>query len=230
MKKLVIVGAGEIAHCAYEYFTHDSDYRVVGFAVSREYLRGGAFLDLPLIALEELEGIYPAEEFSAFVALGNGQLNRERTRLFLSLKERGYTLASYVSSKAFVWHNVEIGENCFILEHNVLQPFTKVCDNVTMWSGNHLGHRSCVREHCFITSHCVISGYCEIGSYSFLGVNCAVADHIKIAQDNFIALGSVINKNTQENAIYRGNPASLSKIPARQFCKVKEDIRQERKC
>lgn len=34
-KNLLIVGAGEFADIAYEYFTVDSDYTVVGFAVER---------------------------------------------------------------------------------------------------------------------------------------------------------------------------------------------------
>ena len=38
-KKLVIVGAGEFAEIAYEYFTYDSDYEVVGFAVEKAYIK-----------------------------------------------------------------------------------------------------------------------------------------------------------------------------------------------
>ena len=32
-KKLILVGAGELAEIAYEYFTHDSEYEVVAFSV-----------------------------------------------------------------------------------------------------------------------------------------------------------------------------------------------------
>ena len=36
-RKLVIVGAGEFAEITYEYFTFDSEYEVVAFAVEKEY-------------------------------------------------------------------------------------------------------------------------------------------------------------------------------------------------
>ncbi len=221
-KKLIIIGTGETACLAYEYFTHDSEYEVAAFAVEGAYYSESTFCNLPVCRLENIDEHYPPSEFTAFVALASGRLNRDRTKLYLSLKEKGYQLASYVSSKAFVWHNVKIGENCFILENNTLQPFVEVGNNVILWSGNHIGHRSKILDHCFITSHVVISGFCTVGEYSFLGVNSALADNTILAKDNFIGMGAVINKNTEENTIYTGNPAQPSKLSTKKFCKVKE--------
>ena len=42
-KKLVIIGAGETANLAYEYFTYDSEYEVVAFSVNKEYLKEKTF-------------------------------------------------------------------------------------------------------------------------------------------------------------------------------------------
>ena len=36
-RKLVIVGAGEFGEIAYEYFTFDSEYEVVAFAVEKAF-------------------------------------------------------------------------------------------------------------------------------------------------------------------------------------------------
>lgn len=221
-KKLVIVGTGETAALAYEYFTHDSPYEVVAFAVEKAFLTEDSFCGLPVIAFEDVELKYSPKEYDAFVAMAAGRLNRQRTRFYRETKTKGYKLASYVSSRAFVWHNVEIGDNCFIMEDNTLQPFAKVGDNVVMWSGNHLGHRSVVKDNCFITSHVVICGFCEIGENTYIGVNSSISNNIKIAADNFIAMGTVIGKNTEENAIYKGNPAVKAPIAAKKFCQVKE--------
>jgi sugar O-acyltransferase (sialic acid O-acetyltransferase NeuD family) len=221
-KKLAIIGMGETAHLAYEYFTHDSEYEIVGFCVDKAYLKEDRFLNLPVIAFEEIKNIYPPTEYYAFAALAGGRLNRDRANMYLKAKEKGYKMASYISSKAFVWHNVEIGENCFILEDNTLQPFTKIGNNVIMWSGNHLGHRSVINDNCFITSHCVISGFCEIGEYSYLGVNCAVADMVKIARDNFIAMGAAVTRSTEENKMYAGVPAKDMRRNCKQHFKVVE--------
>ena len=221
-KKLIIIGAGETANLAYEYFTHDSEYEVAAFSVSKEYLKEKTFKELPVVEFENVEKIYSPDEYYAFVAIAGEKLNRNRTKMYLATKNKGYKMASYVSSRAFVWHNAQIGENCFILEDNTLQPFTKVENNVIMWSGNHLGHQSVIEDNCFITSHCVISGFCEIGENCYLGVNCAIADGVKIAENNFIAMGAVVNKKTKEDGLYIGNPAKRQVITAKEYCGVTE--------
>ena len=221
-KKLVIIGAGEFAQIAYEYFRYDSIYEIAAFCVERAYLEQTELCGLPVVEFEALEQHYPPDQYKVFTAITSTLLNTVRTRLYKLAKEKGYEFATYISSRAFVWRNAKIGENTFIFEDNTIQPFTEVGNNVVMWSGNHLGHRSIIKDNCFISSHVVISGYCEIGENTFVGVNCAVADKVKIARDNFIALGSVINKDTEENKIYRGNPAEASKISAKRFCRVAE--------
>jgi UDP-3-O-[3-hydroxymyristoyl] glucosamine N-acyltransferase len=134
----------------------------------------------------------------------------------------GYKMASYISSEAFVWKDVEVGDNCFILEGNVLQSFTKIGNNVTLWSGNHIGHESIIRDNCFISSHVVIAGACEIKENCFIGVNVSVADCVIIEKDNFVALGTVISKNTKENKVYRGNPAIATNVSAKRFFDVED--------
>jgi sugar O-acyltransferase (sialic acid O-acetyltransferase NeuD family) len=223
MTKIVIFGAGETGHLAYEYFTHDPDYKdyeVVAFCLDPEYIKDEQICGLPVVSSEEVTSKYPPAEYAAFAAASSGHLNRDREKLYNSAKDKGYKLVSYISARAFVWHNVEIGENCFILEDNTLQPFTKVGNNVVMWSGNHLGHRSVIEDHCFITSHVVISGYCNIGHHSFIGVNATLANDLTIAPDNFIALGTTLTKNTEEDGFYIGTPAEKKKISAKRYSKV----------
>jgi sugar O-acyltransferase (sialic acid O-acetyltransferase NeuD family) len=204
--KIVIVGDGETAELAYEYFTHDSPHEVVAFSVERAYRKKDEMFGLPVLDFEELEARFPPAEFRAFVAVSYTKLNRVRARLCRDARAKGYRLASYVSSRAFVWHNVEIGENCFIFENNVVQYAVKIGDNVVLWSGNHIGHQTIIKDNVFISSHVVVSGYCEVGENCFLGVNSSVANNVKIARDCLIGMGAVIHKDTEERKVYVGNP------------------------
>jgi sugar O-acyltransferase (sialic acid O-acetyltransferase NeuD family) len=222
LKPLVIIGAGEIAEMACEYFDHDSDRTVAAFAIGAEYIKDGTLHDRSVVPLEGLTQAYPPDAFDAFVAIGDGQLNRLRRQHVDGAKAMGYRLASYVSSKAFVWRNVAIGENCFILEHNVLQPFTTVGDNVTLWSGNHIGHRSVIEDDVFVASHVVVSGFCRIGARSFVGVNASFAAHVEVGADNFIAMGAVVTKSTEPDGVYQGMPAQRRDISAKRFCRVRD--------
>lgn len=223
--ELIIFGNSEIAACAYEYFTHDSDYTVVAFTADAEYCVGKEhFLNLPLIPFENLNELYNPNKFSAFAAIGSQQLNRLRTKKYFALKHAGFNIASYISSRAFVWRNAVIGEHAFILEDNTIQPYVKIGNNVTLWSGNHVGHSSIIMDNCFITSHVVISGCCSIGKNSFIGVNTAIAEGINIGDDNFIGMHSMINQSTAPNSLFVGEKARFSEIPAHKFCKVPMDV------
>lgn len=122
-------------------------------------------------------------------------------------KEKGYQFISYISSKATIFNN-EIGENCFILEDNTIQPFTKIGNNVVLWSGNHIGHHGEIKDHVFFTSHVVMSGHCIIESNCFFGVNATIRDYSNIAKGTLLAMGSSLTRQeTEEWGIYIGNPA-----------------------
>jgi len=221
-RPLVIIGNGEIAEMACEYFDHDSDREVVAFSIGADYIKQPTLNGRPVVSLDALAATYAPDGHDAFVAIGDGQLNRLRRRHVDRVKAIGYRLASYVSTHAFVWRNVEIGENCFILEHNVLQPFTRIGDNVTLWSGNHIGHRSVIEDDVFVSSHVVVSGFCRVGARSFLGVNAALAHQVEVAADNFIAMGAAVTASTEPDSIYQGNPAERRAISAKRFCRVRD--------
>jgi sugar O-acyltransferase (sialic acid O-acetyltransferase NeuD family) len=221
-KKIVIVGDGEFAEIAYEYFTHDSPHDVVAFTVERPFLTRETLFDLPVTPFEEVETRFDPADHSIFVAVTYTQLNRVRTRLLREAKAKGYRPVSYVSSRAFVWRNVVIGENCFIFENNVIQYHATIGDNVILWSGNHVGHRASIRDHCFLSSHVVVSGYCEVGESCFLGVNSSIGDHVKVAKDCIIGAGAVIVRDTEEGKVYKGDREGPARVSSLQLFKVKE--------
>lgn len=225
-KKLIIVGIGETALLAYEYFTYDSNYEVVAFSVNENYIKPENITsdlvktNLEIVPLETIDEYYKPTEYEIFVAVSSSRLNRDRTKLYREVKRKGYKCATYISSHAFVWRNVEVGENCFIMENNVIQPFVKIGNNVVLWSGNHIGHRTVIKDNCFISSHCVISGFCEIGENCFLGVNCTIENNVKIAKDNFIGAGTLIRKDTREGEIYQNKQTEPSKVSSYKFFKI----------
>lgn len=220
-EKLIIVGDSSFAEVAYEYFTHDSSYEVVAFSVETEYMTKTTLFGLPVVAFEDLEKKYSPSEYKIFVATVYTKLNRLRTRLSAAAKAKGYRLASYISPRAFVWRNCEIGEHCFIFENNVIQPFVKIGNNVVLWSGNHIGHHSVIKDNCFIASHVVISGSVIIGENCFIGVNATFANDIQVGKNCLIGAGALVVKHVEDDKLIRGNPGEASGSALR-FSKVKE--------
>jgi sugar O-acyltransferase (sialic acid O-acetyltransferase NeuD family) len=214
MKKLIIFGLGEQAELAYFYFKNETNYQIEAFTVNQEFITKDTFVDgIPIVAFEDLEKKFTPEEHDGFVAIGYRKINALRSEKFYEFKQKGYQLASFISSKA-TNYATSVGENCFILEDNTIQPFVKIGNNVTLWSGNHIGHHSVIEDHCFITSQVVISGGCNVGELTFIGVNSTLRDHITIGKSNMIGAGAIILSSTKDNNVFMEKSTELSRVPS----------------
>ena len=200
--KLVIFGTGDVARLAQLYFTRDSDYDVVAFTVDHTHVSGDTFGNIPLVAFEDVAQSFPPASHQMFVAIGYGQMNHGRAAKYSEAKARGYQLATYVSSKCTWLTDQAPGDNCFILEDNTVQPFVKIGNDVTLWSGNHVGHDAVIDDHCFISSHVVISGHVRVGEYCFLGVNATIRNGVTIAPETLVGAGSIIMTDTEPKSVY----------------------------
>lgn len=208
MKKVVIFGVLDTAELAHFYLTHDSEYSVAAFTVHGQYLEKPEFKGLPVVAFEEVEKLYPPDDYKFFAPMTGRNMNKNREKVFKEAKLKGYELISYISSKATVFPEAQIGENCFILEDNTIQPFTTLGDNIVLWSGNHIGHHGRIDDHVFFTSQVVLSGHCHVKSHCFFGVNATIRDYATIEQGTLLAMGaSLVKQQTEEWSVYVGNPA-----------------------
>ena len=202
MAKLVIFGAGDVARLAHHYFTHDSPHEVAAFVVDRAFRQGDEFQGLPLIDAEDATERFPPGDYDMFVAMSYAKMNAVRAEKYASMKAAGYRLVSYVSSRCSYLSQTPPGDNCFILEDNTIQPFVTIGNNVTLWSGNHIGHDATIEDHCFITSHVVVSGHVRIGTRTFIGVNATLRNSITIAPETLIGAGAIIMKDTKAKEVY----------------------------
>ena len=201
--KTIIFGNNEIALMARFYLDNDSPHETIGFCIDGQYIKEQFANELPVIPFEDIEKEFDPKGYRFFAPLYSNKLRAEKAA---EITAKGYSLISYVSSKAVVWSET-IGSNCFIMENNVIQPFVKVGNNVILWSGNHIGHHSTIEDNVFFSSHVVLSGKCHVEKYAWFGVNSAIRDSIHIAEGSFIGMGSVVIKDTKPYTKYIGNPA-----------------------
>jgi sugar O-acyltransferase (sialic acid O-acetyltransferase NeuD family) len=217
---LVVFGAGDIAELARFYFTHDSAHRVVAFTVDAAYLKEPTFDGLPVVPFEEMASRFPADRHAAFVALSYTRLNAVRAEKCAALRALGYPLVSYVSSRTTVFTDFQAGDNCFILEDNTIQPRVRIGNNVTLWSGNHIGHHSTIEDDVFVASHAVISGGVTVGAGSFIGVNSTIRDHVRIGRRCVLGAGSVILNDAPDGSVYAATETARSAVPSSRLRRI----------
>lgn len=216
MKKqqIIVFGTGEIAELADFYFTHDSEIEVVGFTVDGAYVKEPEFHGRPVLPFERLAEKFPPERFGMFIAVSYARLNALRTEKAAAAREKGYRLVSYLSSRATVFPGFEPKENCFILEDNTIQPFASVGANVTLWSGNHIGHHSIIEDDVFLASHVVVSGGVRIGQGSFVGVNVTIRDHVTIGKKCVLGAGALVLEDQPDFSVIAPRGTERSPVPS----------------
>ncbi|MFC1748539.1 acetyltransferase [Pseudomonadota bacterium] len=224
-KQLIIFGAGETGTLARFYFDHDSEYKVVAYCADDKFVKSKRFDGLPLVKWSEVDKKYEMEKVDMHVAVNYDQMNRLRQKKYEQVKKRGYRLASYVSSKSALWKDLSVGENCFVLENQTIQPTVRIGNNVVIWSGNHLGHNSEVGDHTYISSHVVVSGHCKIGERCFLGVNATLRDKITLGDETFVTMGALVAADTGKGdvvlagrgVVFEGGSEKAEKIKSKYF-------------
>ncbi len=222
---LIIVGTGEFATIASQYFEEENKYNIIGFAVEKRYKNKESFMGKKVYDLEEIAVYFDPQNIVVFVAIVYQELNRARTRIYQMLKEMGYGFATYISPYSFVGKEVHVGENSFVFENNTLQYNVTIGNNVVIWSGNHIGHSSKIKDNCYIASHVCISGHTVIGKNSFLGVNSSVANDVTLPDDTVVAMGAAVNKSIEmEGCILAGVPAKPLKISAYERFDVNDQV------
>jgi sugar O-acyltransferase (sialic acid O-acetyltransferase NeuD family) len=203
-KKVIIFGTGGFAQIVYLYLKKAdlSFIEVVAFSANEWLVKDKMLHGLPVIPFESIEKVYPAKEYNMFIAVGYSELNRKRARFFEEAKDKGYSMISYVHPSTIINEEFEMGENCFIFENNVIQPYVKLEDDVIIWTGNVISHHTTIMKHCFIVSHAAIAGNTVIEPYCFVGMNATIRNGVRIARECVIGAGSVILNSTNEREVY----------------------------
>jgi len=210
MKKVVIFGTGELAQRIF-FYLKDSDDQVVAFCANKSKIDKEELLGLPVIAFENIKEKFPPSKFSMFIALAYSEMNKKRTEFFNEAKNKGYELYSFIHPSTKIWDEFEMGENCFILANNVIQPFVKIGNNVLIGSNNLISHNTTIGDNCFITSNVTMGGHITMGKNCFVGLSATINQRIKIGNECIIGAGTIITKDINDKEVYAEN--SSKKLP-----------------
>lgn len=210
MTDIVVWGTGQISQVLSYYLENCSDFKIRAYCVDGKYLQNDrVFNAKPIVAFEDIEKFYPPAKYKMALIMGYKNLNKYREQRYLQAKEKGYSFISYVGPNSVC--DGEIGENTFIFAFNNIQPFSKVGNNVIIWTHTCIGHHSVISDNCFLASP-VIAGCSQIEKNCFLGINSTVCDHVKIGEYSIIGAGTCIKKNIKPYSVIAAKQSPKSEF------------------
>lgn len=204
MNNLVIIGTSSTAKDIYGFVCRHQLYKVLGFAVDREYKAQDTFLDLPVFEIENLSSQINKEEDYIFVAMQWNRLNADRKYVYEKMKKQGYKFANIVSPNANLSSQIT-GENCWISDLACLDFRVQVGNNVYIKSGALVGSGSKIADHCFIGAHSSVGGATRIGEQSFVGLGATIFDKVEVGKKCIVGAATALKRNLPDFSVYKSN-------------------------
>jgi sugar O-acyltransferase (sialic acid O-acetyltransferase NeuD family) len=202
MSRVILFGTGRGADVAYRFLKRDSEHEVCGFATDRRYIQQETLHGLPVVAFEEVEQRFSPETYKMLVLLGYQRMNALRAEKYLAAKAKGYQFISYVNSHFYRAEDLNIGENCFILDNQSISLDVKIGNNVVMWSSNHVGDLSSIGDHSWLASHVTVAAEVDVQPYCFLGIGATVSNKLKLGRGTLVGANALIAGDTKENSVH----------------------------
>jgi sugar O-acyltransferase (sialic acid O-acetyltransferase NeuD family) len=219
MKKVVIFGNTRWAELVHFYLTHDSPFEVAGFTVDPQYIYDSTFVGLPVVPFDSVEAAFPPTEYSMLIAVSYQQMNTLRKEKYYQARTKGYEMITYISSKTTTWPDLNIGDNCLVVENTSLNPFVKIGNNVTIGANVLIGHHAVINDHCFISPGAVILGSVEVETSCVIGAGSTIREKVKIASKCMVGAGVTITADTKEGSVYIGRTPQLLSMSSERLVK-----------
>jgi sugar O-acyltransferase (sialic acid O-acetyltransferase NeuD family) len=220
MSKVVVFGIGRGADVAFRFLTRDSDHEVCGFSADSRYLERDTFQDRPVVAFENVEQRFPPDQYKFLVLLGYQGMNALRAEKYLAAKAKGYSFISYVNSQFYRAEDLDVGENCFILDNQSISLDVKIGNNVVMWSSNHIGDLSTIGDHSWLASHVTVAADVNVAPYCFLGIGATVGNKLTLGQRTFVGANALVVSSTAENSVHVSSVSEAVDLDSSAFMRV----------
>lgn len=199
---VVIFGTGMVTQSIYSHVLHDEPFRVVAFCVDDAYGAESRFANLPVIPLSRIAEEYPPSQCSMLVAMGYHELNRVRADHYSRIKAMGYKLQNYISPRASLAPDAELGDNCIIMPHVSIQAGVCIGSNVIIYDNTTIAHHSTLEDNLWICAGVTVAGKSRIGANTFIGVGATLGHRVSVGAFNFIGAGALLTHSTAPKEVH----------------------------
>ena len=208
MKRLAIIGSGDLGQQIAQHASTDNQFQVIGFF--DDFKPVGAKVG-NLVVLGKLSDVVNQFRENKFdeVLIGIGY-NHMQFRQDLYKSIAGIVpLARLIHSTCIIDKSCVIGEGTVIYPGAILDQNVLVEENALINLGCCIAHDSIIGAHSFLAPRVSIGGFSKLGAKCILGINCTIIDNLTIYPNTQIGAGGVVVKNIDCAGVYVGNPVKF---------------------
>lgn len=209
MKPVIILGGGGHAKVLAEILLRTGQ-QIIGFTdPDADAL---LFDGIPYLGTDKVVLEHRRDEILLVNGLGSVGDTGGRRKLFATFCEKQYQFAGLTHPGAIVGHlAVDTGQGCQILAGAIINPGTRLGDNVIINSGAVVEHDCHIGDHVHISPGAVICGGCHIGDGVHIGAGAVIIQGIEVGHGTVVAAGSVVVADVEPLTLVAGVPAKAKR-------------------
>ncbi|MDG5492257.1 acetyltransferase [Psychroserpens sp. SPM9] len=206
MKKLAIIGSGDLGQLMAYHAVQDKQFDVAGFFDDFQ-AKGSTVNHIKVLgAISDIETCYHQGDFDVIIC-GIGYKHLAfRERIFNQLHQK-IKFANLIHSSCYVDASCNLGQGIFMLPGSVLDHNVTIEDNVVINIACVIAHDSTIGAHSFVSPRAAIAGFVTLGKRCNIGVNTTIIDNITIADDIQTGGGTIVITSLKNKGLYVGNPS-----------------------
>ena len=210
MKRLAIIGSGDLGQLIAHHANTDNHYAVVGFFDDYKKRDGVQFVDgYPILGcVDDIENCFQKQLFDCIIIAIGYKHMIVRKNIYEKFTGK-IPFGKIIHSSCYVDISCKIGEGSVLLPGCVLDRNACVGDNVLLNISVTIAQDSTVKAHSFVSPCVSIAGFTEIGECCNIGINSTIIDNILITSNVQTGGGTVVIDNLVKSGCYVGCPARL---------------------
>lgn len=210
MKKLAVIGSGDLGKQIVQLALESNDYIISGFFDDFEPI-GTMVEGFPVLGnIDCIQKHFENETFDELL-IGIGYKHMEiRQELFERLRHQ-IPFGKIIHSSCIIHDSVSIGSGSIVYSGTHIDMGALIGENCLIYNGCIIAHDTQIASHTILSPGVKIAGFSKIESLVNLGIGTIISDNVKVAMGTKTGAGAVVVKNIDESGLYVGIPAKKIK-------------------
>jgi len=207
MKRLAIIGAGELGKQIFELSENDPEITVAGFFDDIIPINTVIISNQKVIGTtKDILPFYNSNLFD-FLMIGIGYRYIQKRKFFFDKFSPTIAFARIIHSSCIIHTSAIIGAGVAIYPGCIIDKNVVIGNNVLLNLGSVVAHDSVIGAHSFIAPRVTFSGFVKLDELNFVGTGSILIDNISVASNCTLGAGTVVIKDINNQGVYVGNPA-----------------------
>jgi sugar O-acyltransferase (sialic acid O-acetyltransferase NeuD family) len=209
MKRLLIVGAGNVGGYLSYNISDFGDYDVLGFLDDDKKKIGTVVYGRKVLGdVDSISNYIKNEKLSVVIGISSPQV---KFKIVKRLEEYGVYFPNFIAKNVWVSNNVNLGKGIILYPGVSINYESVIGDFVIMNMNCAVGHNCTVESYTTLAPGVNLGGYTHIEESASIGIGVSTIQKVRVGKSSIVGGQSMLVKNVTPGSTVVGVPAKVIK-------------------